>query len=47
MPGGRGAVYVRAGRRAGKVVVTAKAPRLKDQRATIVARASRSVPPVD
>ena len=38
MPGGRGAVYVRAGRRAGKVVVTAKAPRLKGQRVSISLR---------
>jgi beta-galactosidase len=39
MPGGRGAVYVRATRDPGEIVVTARAARLPEQRVTIRSRA--------
>lgn len=38
MPGGRGALYVRAARRAGTIRITARTPRLPTQQLTIVVR---------
>jgi len=40
MPGGRGAVYVRAKRRAGKIVVTAEINRLAKQKVAIAVRST-------